>query len=169
MAFRKPRGHRSPVPADGAPLALTVNGAPMQVQDAADATLANALRSAGHTDVKLGCERGECGACTVLIGDRAVNACTTLAALVTGPVTTPAGLAAETEVLRRELAERGGFQCGFCTPGHVAAAAALLRSAGTEPDDDEIRSSLNGNLCRCTGYTPIVEAVRAAARQRSSS
>ncbi|MTV24665.1 2Fe-2S iron-sulfur cluster binding domain-containing protein [Nitriliruptoraceae bacterium ZYF776] len=129
----------------------------------AGATLAEVLRAAGRTEVKLGCERGECGACSVLVDGRPVHACTTLAALVDGEVQTAADLAEETRELRRELAERGGFQCGFCTPGHVVAAAAFLRAEarrGGTAEEADVRAAMNGNLCRCTGYQPIVDAIR---------
>jgi aerobic-type carbon monoxide dehydrogenase small subunit (CoxS/CutS family) len=123
----------------------------------------------GITSVKLACERGECGACTVLLGDRPVLSCVTPAQLVRDSVTTVDGLAEESRELREELADRGGFQCGFCTPGQVVLAVALLREG--LPDEpaaarENVRRALSGNICRCTGYVGIVDAVVATARSR---
>ncbi len=148
---------------------LVLNGDRVDVGIRVDEVLSDTLRRLGHTDVKLGCERGECGSCTVLVGDDCVNSCVMLTALVDQPVTTPSGLTEETEYLRSELARRGGFQCGFCTPGQVAAAAAFLREASGPVTPADVRHALNGNICRCTGYGAIVESVLAAANRRRAS
>ena len=152
---------------------ITVNGKPEQVRLAPGTTLAALLRDQlGLISVKLACERGECGACTVLVGGQPRMSCVTLAELVDDEVTTAEGLAGETAGLRAAFADRGAFQCGFCTPGHIVHAAALLRDG--LPDDPaeadrRCRQALSGNICRCTGYAAIVEAVCATARQRAAS
>ena len=146
---------------------LEVNGAPHAVAAGPTATLAEVLRDRlGLTGTKIGCARGECGACTVLLGDRAVTSCLVLAATVTEPVTTVEGIAEAAADLRAAFADVGGFQCGFCTPGQLVRAESYLRSCDGVPGEDEVRRALSGNLCRCTGYSPIVDAVRAAARAR---
>ena len=114
---------------------------------------------------KNACEQGECGSCSVLLDDELVCACLVLGAQADGrTVVTVEGLA-EDGVLHRvqeAFADAGAVQCGFCTPGFIVAAADLLRRV-PNPDDDAIREALSGNLCRCTGYTKILDAVRAAA------
>jgi len=130
-------------------------------------TLLELLRGPlGLTGTKEGCGKGECGACTVLVDGRAVNACLYPAAEVEGRrVTTVEGLAGEggrLSAVQRAFVEETGVQCGFCSPGMVLATTALL-AARPEPTDDEIRTALTGNLCRCTGYVPILASVRRAA------
>jgi aerobic-type carbon monoxide dehydrogenase small subunit (CoxS/CutS family) len=150
---------------------LRVNGSEVRVTAPAGAALARVLRDQlGLTSVKLACGQGECGACTVLVAGRPRLACLTLLGTVTGEVTTAEGLAAETADLRASFADHGAFQCGFCTPGQLVHATAILR--GQLPDDPEdrrrwVRSRLSGNLCRCTGYTGIVAAVCAVAQRRA--
>ncbi len=131
------------------------------------ATLLDALRGAGNVAAKGACRQGECGACTVLVGDRAVMACTTLAALVGDEVTTAAGLGDTAADLRAAFADHAAFQCGFCTPGQVVRAEAVLRE---RPDRsrEEITREMSGNVCRCTGYRQIVDAVCDVARRRCS-
>jgi len=123
----------------------------------------------GLTSVKLACERGECGACTVLVRDRPVASCVLPAALA-DDVETSEGVVKETRELRAYLADLGGFQCGFCTPGQIMSALPLIRR-GLPEDDDEarrvIRRALAGNICRCTGYTGLVEATLRASRRTS--
>ena len=127
--------------------------------------LVHALRDGlGLTGTHIGCDTSQCGACTVLLDGRAVKSCTVLAAQAEGrEVTTIDGLARDGELhpIQRAFVEHHGLQCGFCTPGVILTAADLLSRGGT-PSDDEIRHSLRGNLCRCTGYQGIVESIRAA-------
>ncbi|MCP4653943.1 MAG: (2Fe-2S)-binding protein [bacterium] len=122
-------------------------------------------RRLGQTGTREGCGQGECGACTVLVDGRTVNSCLFPAPEVEGrSVVTIEGLSAGIELspLQRAFVEHGGIQCGFCTPGMILSAKALL-DRNPEPTDDEIREALAGNLCRCTGYVQIVESVRQAA------
>jgi carbon-monoxide dehydrogenase small subunit len=123
----------------------------------------------GLTGTKEGCGEGECGACTVLLDGRPVNSCLVPAVQADGAkVVTVEGLArgAALSRLQRAFVERGGTQCGICTPGILVTAHALLqRAPGRVPAEDEVREALAGNLCRCTGYQKILEAVRAAASE----
>jgi len=148
------------------PLTLTVNGQAHQLDADADRTLLQLLRAdLGLTGTKEGCDDSECGACMVLVDGRPVNSCCYLALQTSGrEVVTVEGLANGTELgaLQRAFLEEGGVQCGYCTPGMLISATALLRSNPT-PSDDDIRQALAGNLCRCTGYNKIVAAVRRAA------
>jgi carbon-monoxide dehydrogenase small subunit len=115
------------------------------------------------TSVKEGCSEGECGACTVLIDDMAVTSCTTLAVQVNGcSVVTTEGLrdSGEYDDLQKSFVEHGAVQCGYCTPGMIMSVKALLLSSPS-PSQDEIIRSIEGNLCRCTGYHPIIKAVKA--------
>ncbi len=121
----------------------------------------------GLMGTKEGCGEGECGACAVLVGDQLVNACLTPVARVAGQhVTTIEGLAhtPSFQVLERCFAEAGAVQCGYCTPGMIMAAEALLRQ-NPQPGAKDVRAAIAGNLCRCTGYNMIVEAILAAALQ----
>lgn len=146
---------------------LTVNGRVHQVTLAPNVTLLALLRELGYTDVKEGCEKGDCGACAVLLDGHAINSCLALAWQADGcTVVTDAGLgtAAHPHPLQVAFADHGAAQCGYCTPGMVVAAKALL-DQNPHPSDDEIREGLSGNLCRCTGYGQIVAAVKSAAAQ----
>ena len=147
-------------------MTLNVNGKARRVQAPADAYLLEVLRDKlALTGAKLGCGMGECGSCTVLLDGAAVCSCLTLAIETQGhEITTIEGVAkpGELDPLQDAFAETGGVQCGFCTPGMVLAAKALL-SENPNPTEAEIRRGLSGNLCRCTGYSKIIEAVMLAA------
>ena len=154
------------------PVTLQVNQTAYEIEIEADRTLLTVLRGElGLTGSKEGCDDSECGACMVLIDGRPVNSCSYLAMQAEGrEVTTVEGLAAGTTLhpLQRAFLEHGGVQCGFCTPGMLISATALLK-ATPRPTDDEIRAGLSGNLCRCTGYVGIVAAVRSAADEIASA
>ncbi len=146
---------------------LDINGARREVTLPSNRTLLEALRELGHVEVKSGCEKGDCGACAVLIDGEAVDSCLTFAATVDGhAVTTVKGLRHGDEIhpLQSHFIEHGAVQCGYCTPGLIIAARDLL-DRSPDPSDDEIRRGLSGNLCRCTGYTRVFTAVREAARE----
>jgi carbon-monoxide dehydrogenase small subunit len=149
---------------------FTLNGSRTRLDVPPHWTLLRMLRdAAGQTDVKHGCGEGVCGACAALVDDVAVNACSVLAPQVEGArVETAAGLAADGELhpLQAEMVSRGGVQCGFCTPGIVISAVEAVR-IGAVGSEEEIRHSLAGNLCRCTGYGKIVASV-AAYRDRAA-
>jgi len=151
-------------------ITLVVNGHRFTRAAGAHLTLLRWLRDeAAVTDPKYGCGAGVCGACTVLVDGEPVSSCIVLAAQVDeADITTAAGLIerdGSLGPLQRAFHQYHAAQCGFCTPGMLMAAAALLRS--DEPRSrDEIRAELHGNLCRCTGYGPIVDAVEAAQRER---
>jgi carbon-monoxide dehydrogenase small subunit len=146
-------------------VSFTVNGAPRRITVEPRTTLADALREdCALTGTHLGCEHGVCGACTVLLGD-AVRSCLVFAVQGEGAnITTVEGLAVGGELSPVQEAFRAehGLQCGFCTPGFVVSATALLTHT-PDPTDEQIRTGLSGNLCRCTGYQGIVRAVRRAA------
>jgi 4-hydroxybenzoyl-CoA reductase subunit gamma len=147
-------------------LRLRLNGRWREDAVADDALLVDYLRDVARlTGVKTGCDGGECGACTVLVDGQAVPSCITLAVRCEGrSVETIEGLATQGRLnrLQRAFHEKLGTQCGFCTPGMIMAAEALLRRI-PNPSDEEIRTALSGNLCRCTGYVKIIESVHAAA------
>ena len=152
-------------------LSLSLNGRHRDDLAAGNMLLIDYLRDvAGLTGTKQGCDGGECGACTVLVDDQPRLACSTLAHQVAGKrIETIEGLARQgrLNVLQQAFHEKLGTQCGFCTPGMIMAAEALLRR-NPKPSRDEIKTALSGNLCRCTGYTKIVESVETAARHRES-
>lgn len=143
---------------------FTLNDDPQRLDVPVHWTLLRMLRDgAGATEAKHGCGEGVCGACAVLVDGVAVNSCSLLAPQVDGAtVETVAGLAADGHLhpLQAEMVARGGVQCGFCTPGMVLSALEAVR-IGAAGSDAEIRHSLAGNLCRCTGYGKIVSAVAA--------
>ena len=148
------------------PATLNVNGVAYLVELDPHMSLLDAVRDViGLTGSKEGCDDSECGACMMLLDGKPVNSCSYLALQTEGlDVTTVEGLAEGDELapLQRALLEHGGVQCGFCTPGMLISATALLRS-NPDPSDDDVRIALSGNLCRCTGYDGIVRAVRSAA------
>jgi aerobic-type carbon monoxide dehydrogenase small subunit (CoxS/CutS family) len=148
------------------PLKLTVNGMPYDVHIEPDRSLLSVLRNElGLTGTKEGCDDSECGACMVLLDGRPLNSCSYLAVQSSGrEITTVEGLSDGDELspLQRAFLDEGGVQCGFCTPGMLISATALIRE-NAAPTDEEIGQALGGNLCRCTGYHGIVRAVKAAA------
>jgi len=148
-------------------ITLEVNGQSYELEVDTRWTLLHVLREElGLTGAKRGCDRGECGACTVLLDDLPVNACVTLAATVGGRrVRTVEGLSSQGSLhpVQQAFLDNDGGQCGFCTPGFVISATALFE-ANPIPTDDEIRSALAGNICRCNAYGRIIESVRSARR-----
>jgi len=149
---------------------LKVNGTLYPLEIEPHASLLRAVREQiALTGAKEGCDDSECGACMMLLDGEPVNSCSYLALQAQGrEVTTVEGLAPPGELsdLQRAFLEHGGVQCGFCTPGMLISATALLRRPGT-PSEEEVRTALAGNLCRCTGYEGIVNAVLAVARSRT--
>ena len=147
---------------------LKVNGAPYEVFVEPWKTLLDVLREEiGLTGVKSGCEEGECGACTVLVDGKAVNSCLMLAPQAQGKeIITIEGLEGEEGLhpLQQAFVEHFAVQCGFCTPGMILSAKALL-DKNPHPTEEEVRVTLSGNLCRCTGYVKIVEAVLAVSKK----
>ncbi len=167
------------------PVRFELNGRTVEIMIAANRTLLFALREdLGATEVKYGCGEGVCGTCTVLLDGESVNACTMLAVQAAGrSVTTLAGLAGlagpagdgreggdggELHPLQRRFLEHGASQCGFCTPGMVLTAFEFVRDHPGSGRED-IRVALSGNICRCTGYTKILDAVEAYARSTAGS
>jgi carbon-monoxide dehydrogenase small subunit len=154
-------------------LHLTVDGLSLTASIEPGRTLLRVLRDdLGRTGTKEGCDDSECGACMVLVDGKPVNSCSYLALQAAGrAITTVEGLAGHGALhpLQTAFLEGGGIQCGFCTPGMLISAAALL-ARDPDPSEDAIRDGLAGNLCRCTGYQPIIRAVqRAAAEMRSET
>ena len=147
-------------------ITLTVNGEPYPVTVDAHASLLHTVRDqVGLTGSKEGCDDSECGACMMLIDGRPVNSCSYLAVQADGAeIITVEGLSdgEHLSTLQSAFLEHGGVQCGFCTPGMLISATALL-AANPHPTEDEIRIGLSGNLCRCTGYDGIIKAVAQAA------
>jgi aerobic-type carbon monoxide dehydrogenase small subunit (CoxS/CutS family) len=147
---------------------VTVNGVYFEAAVDARYTLAEFLRDQLHlTGTKVGCDRGECGSCTVVVDGKAVLACSTFATEVAGKdVKTVESLAIDGDLnpLQQAFWEAGATQCGFCIPGMLMSSTALL-AANPKPSEDEVRRALSGNLCRCTGYRKIVEGVLAASGQ----
>jgi aerobic carbon-monoxide dehydrogenase small subunit len=146
---------------------VTVNGSPIEAEVADRTLLVHFLRDVANlTATNVGCDTTSCGACTVLLDGKSVKSCTVLAAQADGrEVTTVEGLAdgtGEMHPVQRAFHAEHGLQCGFCTPGMVMATVSLL-AENPAPTEEEVRSALEGNLCRCTGYHNIVRAVLAAA------
>jgi xanthine dehydrogenase YagT iron-sulfur-binding subunit len=185
------REEAAPEPVPPRPVTLTVNGRAYMLQLEPRVTLLDALREyAGLMGTKKGCDRGQCGACTVLAEGRRINSCLTLAVMHEGEnITTVEGLASNNALspVQRAFIEHDAFQCGYCTPGQLCSATALLnefrngtastvtadvRSRPAQLSDDEIRERMSGNICRCGAYANIVAAVRAVhegAAQNSSA
>jgi len=148
-------------------ITLNVNGRKHEVAVAPNATLLQVLRDLGYTDVKNGCAKGDCGACAVLLSGRAVNSCLVLAWQAQGAeIVTDRGLGTldDPHPLQTAFADAGAAQCGYCTPGMVVSAKALL-DRNPHPSHEQIREAISGNLCRCTGYTKIIEAIDLSAER----
>ena len=148
-------------------LRFKVNGKEIQGEFPTNFTLLRTLRDLGFTEVKNGCEKGDCGCCTVLLDGLPVNACLVLAAQAQGrAVTTVRGLGKPNclHPLQESFIKHSAIQCGFCTPGVILSAQALLKK-NPSPTRQEIREGIAGNLCRCTGYENIVDAIEAAAKE----
>ena len=154
------------------PVTMSVNGQEVSATLEPRVSLADFLRERLNlTGTHLGCEHGVCGACTVIVDGAAVRACLLFAVQLEGArVTTVEGLAPEGELtdLQRAFGEHHALQCGFCTPGFLTTAHALLLER-PQPSADEVRAALSGNVCRCTGYVGIVEAVLATAQARAKA
>ena len=148
-------------------ISLNINGSEEHLQVPSQMTLLHALREKlGYTGTKNGCEAGECGACTVLVDGKPTNSCLILAVECDGKeITTIEGLTAPDGLtpLQQAFIDLNAVQCGFCTPGMLMAATALLER-NPQPTEEEIQAALVGNLCRCTGYQRIIDAVQKASR-----
>lgn len=145
-----------------------INGRPIEADVDEKMRLIDFLRDELNlTGTKEGCSEGECGACTVIIDKRAVTSCTVLAGQIDGcEILTIEGLAknGELDILQKKFIEYGAVQCGFCTPGFIMSAKALMMN-NKNPSLHEIKRAVEGNLCRCTGYIKIIEAIEAAAKE----
>ena len=150
-------------------VAMKVNGTKYRLTTQTNRTLAEVLREdLGLLGTKIGCNKGECGACTVIMNGQSVTSCLVLAAQAEGAtITTIEGLAegGKPSALEQAFVEEGAVQCGFCTPGMIMSAEALL-AANPHPSVVDIETALEGNLCRCTGYRKIVAAVQKASQSR---
>lgn len=144
---------------------FTLNGEPKSISVDPNLTLLEVVRDVfGLTGTKEGCGHGECGACTVLVDDMAVNSCLLLVSQIDGKnITTIEGLSknGELDIIQAKFIEEGAIQCGYCTPGMIMSAKALLLK-NNNPSEQEIREAISGNLCRCTGYAKIVRAIKSA-------
>ena len=150
-------------------ITLDINDRQRETTIAANQTLLEVLRGLEYFEVKSGCEKGDCGACAVLVDGVAVDSCLTFAATVDGrSITTVTGLGKGTDLhpLQKAFIEIGSIQCGYYTPGLIIAAQSML-SENLNPSDDDLRMGLSGNLCRCTGYTRVFDAIQSAARVMS--
>ena len=152
-------------------ISFRLNGQALEILVRPNQTLIQVLREdLGLTGTKHGCGVGDCGSCTVLLDGRPVNSCLVLAAQAAGrEVTTIEGLADGDRLhpLQESFVEKGAIQCGFCTPGMILSAKALL-DRKKRPREEDVREAISGNLCRCTGYQKIVEAVQDAARKMNA-
>ena len=150
-------------------LQFTLNGKPRELEINPAKRLLDVLREdLGLTGTKEGCGEGECGSCTVLLDDKPVLSCLTAASQINGhKITTIEGLAEDGELDRLQTAfvEETAIQCGFCTPGMIMSSKALLMN-NSNPSEEEIRAALAGNICRCSGYSQIIRAVKRAAKER---
>ena len=158
---------------------LDINGAARTVEVEPRTTLVNVLRGVGHTPLpadqaltgaKIGCDRGSCGACTVLVDGKAVYSCMMLAVDAQGrKITTVEGLAkgGQLSAVQQEMVNKDGFQCGYCTPGFVMSLTGLL-NANPNPTLDDVKIAVSGNICRCGAYPRIFEAALAAAKKKGA-
>ena len=149
-------------------ISAVINGKTISRDIQDDIRLIDFLREdLGLTGTKEGCSEGECGACTVIMNGKAVTSCTVLAGQIDGcEIITVEGLEenGELDILQEKFIEKGAIQCGYCTPGFLMSAKALLME-NKDPTIDEIKRAIEGNLCRCTGYIRIIEAIDAAAKE----
>lgn len=155
------------------PLRLTLNGQPREIAlDDPRVTLLDLLRERlGLTGAKKGCDRGQCGACTVLVNGRRINSCLTLAASLDGAeILTIEGLAEGDRLhpVQAAFIAHDGFQCGFCTPGQIMSAVGLIREGHAGTDPERIREGMSGNICRCGAYHGITLAVQEASRRMAA-
>lgn len=152
-------------------ITLTINGQRITAEVAADEKLLDTIRKLGFTGTKKGCGEGACGSCSVILNGRLVTACLVYSAAANGAaVETIEGLgdALHPHPIQVEFVKAGAVQCGFCTPGMVMSTKALLK-ANSSPSEEAIKSALDGNLCRCTGYVKIIDGVKNAAKAISSA
>ena len=152
---------------DAKVIPMTINGRHRGVSASPNETLLESLRGLAYFEVKSGCEKGDCGACAVLVDGEAVDSCLTLTWTVEGAsITTVSGLGSveAPHPLHKAFIDLGAAQCGYCTPGLIIAAQSMLDNDTRDPNEDDIRVALSGNLCRCTGYTKVFDAVSEAAR-----
>ena len=157
------------VPPKKLPISFSVNGQEVKAEAPAHTSLLYLLRDLGFTEVKNGCEAGDCGACTVLLDGLAMNACCALGVQAEGrEITTVKGVGTVNNLhpIQQKFIEHGAIQCGFCTPGMIVAAKELLDN-NPNPSRHEIKAGIAGNLCRCTGYVKIIDAIEAAAEELS--
>ncbi len=160
-AYRPPAKHS---------ISFTVNGAQVETEVSAHTSLLYLLRDLGFTEVKNGCEAGDCGACTIMLDGVAVNACCMLGVQANGrKIETVKGIGTVDNLhpIQEKFIELGGIQCGFCTPGMIVAAKALLDD-NPSPTREEVKVGISGNLCRCTGYVKIIDSIEAAAADMAS-
>jgi len=168
-ASSAPRASASTLPLKQA-ISFTVNGAKVETDAYAHTSLLYLLRDLGFTEVKNGCEAGDCGACTILLDGVAMNACCALGVQADGQaITTVKGIGTVDNLhpIQEKFIELGGIQCGFCTPGMIVAAKSLL-DENPKPTREEIKVGISGNLCRCTGYVKIIDSIEAAANEMAS-
>lgn len=164
-----PEEHVSPIFTEQSPIAVTVNGQRYERTVSVRLLLSDFIRHELHlTGTHVGCEHGVCGCCTILVNGEAVRSCLMLAVQADGmAITTVEGMAgthSELHPVQQAFREKHGLQCGFCTPGILMTVHAMLHET-PNPTEEEIRHQLSGNLCRCTGYQNIVEAVKLAAER----
>lgn len=146
---------------------VTINNVEKEIEIKPDETLLSLLRRLGYRGVKKGCGEGHCGSCTVILDGKAVKSCVMLAGQAHNrKITTIEGIGSpdKPHPLQKHFVEKGAVQCGYCIPGMILASKALL-DAVEDPDEDQVREALDGNLCRCTGYVKQIEAVLSAAEE----